>query len=119
MFKGTLLPAIVEKISSLKDGSVCVTIYTQELSPQKAAELFTLRGKLATVYLSPSEITQKELGLVDSIDPELPQKSPSQRMRNVLWILWKQDGEGYKDFKLYYDAKMDSYIENLKMNIKD
>lgn len=119
MFKGTLIPAIVEKISTLKDGSVCVTIYTQELSTQKAAELFTLRGKLATVYVSPSEVTQKELGLIDSIDPELPQKTPGQRMRNVLWVLWKQDHEGYNDFKPYYDAKMEGYIDALKQNIKD
>lgn len=117
MFKGTLIPAIVEKISTLKDGSVCVTIYTQELSPQKAAELFTLRGKLATVYVSPSDVTQKELGLIDSIDPELPQKTPGQRMRNVLYILWKQDQEGYKEFPQYYEAKMNTYIEGLKQNI--
>lgn len=120
MFKGTLLPAIIEKISTLKDGSVSLTIYTQELSPQKAAELFTLRGKLATVYLSPSDISSKELSLVDTIEPDLPGgKTPSQRMRNVLWILFKQDAEGYKDFPQYYQAKMDTYIDGLKQNIKD
>jgi hypothetical protein len=119
MFKGTLLPAIIEKISTLKDGSVSLTIYTQELSPQKAAELFTLRGKLATVYLSPSEISSKELSLVDSIEPDMPGKSPSQRMRNVLWILFKQDSEGYEDFPHYYERKMNTYIDSLKQNIKD
>lgn len=119
MFKGVLLPAIVEKISTLKDGSVSLTIYTQELSPQKAAEIFTLRGKLSTVYVSPAEISQKELSLVDSIEPELPGKSPSQRMRNVLYIIWKQDNEGYKDFPQYYDAKMNVFIETLKQNIQD
>ena len=120
MFKGTLLPAIIEKISTLKDGSVSLTIYTQELSPQKAAELFTLRGKLATVYLSPSDISSKELSLVDTIEPDLPGgKTPSQRMRNVLWILFKQDSEGHKDFPTYYQSKMDSYIDGLKQEIKD
>lgn len=119
MFKGTLLPAIIEKISTLKDGSVSLTIYTQELSPQKAAELFGLRGKLATVYLSPADITSKELQLVDSIEPDLPGKSPSQRMRNVLYVIWKQEPEGFKEFPQYYESKMNAYIETLKQNIKD
>ncbi len=119
MFKGTLLPAIIEKISTLKDGSVSLTIYTQELSPQKAAELFGLRGKLATVYLSPSDISSKELSLVDTIQPDMPGKTRSQRMRNVLWILFKQDPEGYEDFQHYYESKMDTYIDVLKQNIKD
>lgn len=119
MFKGALLSAIVEKLSTLKDGSITVTIHTQEMSPAKSAELFELRGKLAAVYISPAEITSKELSLVDTIEPDLPGKTPSQRMRNVLWILFKQDAEGYKDFPPYYEAKMNQYIDGLKQNIKD
>ena len=40
-------------------------------------------------------------------------------MRNVLYVLWKQDNEGYKDFPAYYESKMSAYIEDLKLNIKD
>lgn len=119
MFKGALLPAMIERMSTLKDGSVSVTISTQELSPAKAAELFELRGKLATVYVSPADITNKEMHLIDTMEPDMPGKTPSQRMRNVLFILWKQDAEGYKDFPQYYEAKMNSYIEGLKQNIND
>lgn len=117
MFKGALFPAIVDKLSTLKDGSVNVTVSTQELSPSKAAELFELRGKLATIYISPAEITNKEMHLIDTMEPDLPGKTPSQRMRNVLFVLWKQDGEGYKDFPQYYEAKMNKFIEELKNNI--
>ena len=46
-------------------------------------------------------------------------KTPSQRMRNVLFILWKQDPEGYKDFNLYYISRMEKFIDALKENIKD
>jgi len=119
MFKGALFPAMVERLNSLKDGSINITVCTQELSPSKVAELFELRGKLATVYISPAEITNKEMHLIDTMEPDLPGKTPSQRMRNVLFVLWKQDGEGYKDFPRYYEAKMNSYIEGLKQNIKD
>jgi hypothetical protein len=73
------------------------------------------------MYLSPKDIvTQKELAQVDAIQPEeRGGKTPSQRMRAVLYILWSQDNQGYKDFPLYYDSKMERYIEELKTLIKD
>ena len=117
--KGVLLSAIIERLTSLKDGSIKITFETQEMSPAKSAELFALRGALATVYISPAEITTKELMQVDAIEPDLPGKRPSQRMRNVLFLLWKQDNEGYREFDAYYPAKMEVYIEQLKQNIKD
>jgi hypothetical protein len=121
MMEGLLLPVVISSIRSLKDGSVSVCVETQELSPAKAGELFSLRKKVAMMYLSPKDvITQKEMDQVNAITADLPQgKTPSKRMYNVLYILWKQDPEGYKDFQLYYMAKMEDYIENLKLNIKD
>jgi hypothetical protein len=105
----------------LKDGSVSVCVETQELSPSKAGELFSLRKKIAMMYLSPKDIvTQKEMDQIDAINADVPsEKTPSKRMRNVLYLLWKQENEGYKDFPLYYASKMERYIDELKANIKD
>lgn len=115
--KGILLAVIIEKISTLKDRSCNIILNTQELNPSKAGELFTLLNMVATVYISPSEITTRELTQVDAIEPDLPGKSPSQRMRNVLYLNWKKDGESYKEFDTYYRAKIESYIEALKQNL--
>ena len=60
--EGILLPVIVTSIRSRVDGSISVTIETNELSPSKAGELFSIRGKTAVAYLSPKDIvTQKKL----------------------------------------------------------
>lgn len=115
--KGILIAAVVDKITTLKDNSVKITLDTQELTPARAGELFTLRNSLATVYISPAEITSREMAQVDAIEPEMPGKSPSQRMRNVMFLLWKQDHEGYNEFDSYYKAKMEKFIEELKNNI--
>jgi hypothetical protein len=117
--KGILLACIIDKITTLKDKSVKITIDTQELSPQNAGEIFTLMNTLATVYISPSEVTSREMAQVDAIEPEMPGKSPSQRMRNVMFILWKQDNEGYREFDMYYLKKMEDIINELKNNIHD
>lgn len=117
--KGIILACIIDKITTLKDRSVKITLDTQELSPSKAGEIFTLMNSLATVYISPSEITSREMAQVDSIEPEMPGKSPSQRMRNVLFILWKQDNQGFKEFDSFYKERMETYIQELKNNITD
>lgn len=117
---GLLLPIVVSSIRSLKDGSVSVCVETSELSPGKAGELFSLRNKVAMMYLSPKDIiTQKELAQVDSITPEDKGKTPSARMRSVLYVLWKQNNEGYKDFPVYYLSRMEKFIDELKNNITD
>lgn len=115
--KGILIAAVVDKITTLKDNSVKITLDTQELTPARAGELFTLRNSLATVYISPAEITSREMAQVDAIEPEMPGKSPSQRMRNVMFLLWRQDHEGYNEFDGYYKSKMEKFIEELKNNI--
>lgn len=116
---GLILPCIIQSIRSMKDGSVSVTLETQELSPAKAGELFSLRSKLAAVYISPKDtIDQREINQVDKIDPELQGKTQSQRLRNVLFLLYQQDSEGHKQFDSYYKQRTETLIEHFKQEIK-
>ena len=115
---GLLIPCIVSSIRSLKDGSVSLAVETQELSPMKAGELFGLRNKLVAMYLSEKEtIPQRDLDQIDAVGVEQKGKTPSQRLRSVLFLNWKQDNEGYNDFSNYYANKMERYIETLKSNL--
>jgi hypothetical protein len=71
--EGLLLPGYVTSIRSLKDGSVVLSVETQELSPMKAGEVFSLRGKLLAMYLSAKDtITQRELDQVDKVQIDMP-----------------------------------------------
>lgn len=119
MTSGILLPAYIENITTRKDKTVKITLGTQELSPLKAGELFTLLNQLTVTYISPKEISQKEIDQVDKLDPEFSGKSQSQRIRGVLYKLWEQNPEGYKDFETYYRGKTDLYIEHLKSKIQN
>lgn len=116
---GILLPAYVENLTTRKDKSVKITIGTQELSQGKAGEIFTMLNNLVMVYVSPKEIDQKEIDQVDRLDPEFEGKTQSQRIRNVLFLLFSQDMEGHKEFDSYYRSKTDMYIEHLKTKIKN
>lgn len=118
MNSGILLACQVENIASRRDGTIKVVLGTQELSQSKAGELFGLQNRVACVYISPKEsIPQNELKQVDQLEPDLPGKSPSARMRNVLFILWKQDQKGFKEFDPFYRSEMEAIIGELKNNI--
>lgn len=116
--KGILIAGYVEAIRTRKDKTVAITVGTQELTPQKAGDLFSINGQLITAYLSAKGVSQDEEEIIDSIEPELPGKTPSQRMRNVLYRMWEQDKEGYTDKNLHYLHWMEKIIDGLKQKLK-
>lgn len=116
--KGLLLAVIVEGIRTRKDHTLAVTLGTQELSQGQAGELFNINSKLCAVYITQKEsIEQKELDQVDKIDVEFGGKSQSQRIRNVLYKLYEQNSEGFKEFDSFYKAKTEAVIEHFKSKI--
>lgn len=115
---GLLVPVQVENISTRKDKTVKLVLGTQELSPAKAGEIFNLLNTVAMAYICPKGINQNEIDQVDKLDPEFEGKTQSQRMRNVLYKLFQQDTEGFKDFDAFYQNKTDKIIEHLKTKIQ-
>lgn len=116
--KGILFAAQVEGLRSRKDKTVALTLGTQELNSEKAGELFNTNGHMVTCYLSIKEhITDAEKEIIDAIEAPVQGKTPSQRMRNVLYRMWEQNNEGYTDKNLHYLHWMDKIIEGLKQKL--
>lgn len=94
---------IVDKVQTMKDKSIKVTLITRELPPEAMAELFS------------ALLTEKELV---SFDPEKGLKSPATRLRGVLYRLWeKHYQEKYEDYEVFYVSKMERLIESIKEKI--
>ena len=120
MSKGILLPAQVEGIRSRKDKSAAITLGTNELSSEIAGQIFSLQNKIVVAYISQKEeLSEDEKDIVDSIEPDQKGKSPSQRLRNVLFISWESNKEGYDDFNLYYLHKMEIIINHYKSKLPE
>lgn len=116
---GITLACYVENISTRKDKSVKIILGTQELSEGNAGSLFGLQNKIAAVYISPKdEILQSEKDAMDAAQSGIQGKSQSQRMRSVLFLLFRQNTEGHATFEAYYLAKMEGFIESLKNRIQ-
>lgn len=115
--QGTLIATQITKISTLADGSVSMVLVTPELSPGKAAEIFSLRNKVCYTYISANQVTIPEQKTIDKMEPEMVGKSPSLRLRNVLFVSHSQNDEGFKDFNSYYVHKMELIISTYKSNL--
>lgn len=115
--KGILLPMTVENIRTRKDRTVALTIGTQELTPEKAGEIFNLNGKFGYAYLSAEEVKTEDMEVIDSLEPDMPTKSPSQRLRSVLYRMWEKSPEGYQDHNLHYLHHMEEIISKYKLRI--
>lgn len=115
---GLLLAAQIERVSTRKDRTVSITLGCQELTPARAGELMTFANQVVAVYISPKEtISQKEVDQVDAVNPEFPGKSQSQRLRNVLFVLWQHAPENYKDFDVFYKHHTELIIDNIKSKL--
>lgn len=114
----TLLAAQIDTIRTLKDKSLKITLESQELTPQVKAELMSYDGMIK-VLISDTNIQSEIVSEVDNLELEMGEtKSPSQRLRNVLYILWEQNHNGYDDFNLFYRNKMDLIIQQIKDRLK-
>lgn len=114
-----ILESNIESIASRVDGTVTVKLSTQELQPQKAGELFSLRGKYCKVLISDSNITTLEAEAVDStsIVGGVKKKRESQRLRDVLFLLNLQNEN--IDFDVFYKNEMEKIISHYKSKLND
>jgi hypothetical protein len=119
MNEGLLLAAIVENVSTRRDGTLKITFGCQEMSSGKSGELVSMQNKVVAIYISKKEtIPQSVLDNVDNVDIDMPGKTKSQRQRNVLYRIWELQKDGHKTFESFYAFKMEQHITDLKQHLE-
>ena len=96
--------ALIDKITTLKDWSIKITLITPELDAQTMAELFlSVNNQVISVDI-PEDISE--------------QKSKSQRLRAVLYRVWENKyKDKYNTFELFYNSEMERILEHYKDKI--
>ncbi len=119
MSKTVQLPVLIGNMSTKTDGSVKGWWETRELSGTDVAQLFDLRNTEAYMILAPNEIKEEDVKLPsERADPAVGTKTPSQRLRNVLYRVWQQSSGG-TDFESYYRIKIEQLIDKFKEKLDD
>lgn len=110
------IPATLTKISSLEDRSFKITMTTQELSDEQGSELIKLNGRFGNMVFSESPIQASD---IPEFDPSTvdSKKSPSERLRAVLYVRWDRNTSKTRTFDEYYVAYMSQLIDKIKDTI--
>jgi len=100
-------------ITSRADHSVAFKVITPELRPSEAGALMQLHGRSCCVTVKPHDGSEAEPLKVTT---ERDRKTQAQRLRAVLFLLWKQQGEqGLAEH--FYETRMEQIIESIKANL--
>lgn len=115
MPKALLTQAIFTGFSSRADGSLGFRGVTPELDHAEKVALMELHQKNVKLLIQPAEDSPEAMVEVKS---ELNAKTPSQRMRSVLFVLFRQWTEAGKIkgvmFEQFYSEQMERLIQDLK-----
>lgn len=95
------------------DGSLGLRISTPELKTDEKVALMDVVGKNLTILIQPQDVTSPGL---KEVRGEFDTKTPSKRLRDVLYVLWKQS-EDVPDWDTFYRQKIEGLIEKVKLKL--
>ena len=112
------IPATIEAINSRVDGTWTLKVGTQELSEENARVLLKLNRKLGHFFFKESRLQEADLAdIPESILEFKGDKTPSKRLRGVLYVLWEQT-KATKTFDEFYRRKMELIITWVKEKLE-
>jgi hypothetical protein len=111
-----VIGATLESYRSLKDRTLKVVFETNEPTPEQflgigqSAQQF---GYLAFKTSPLKEAEKKAIEEADDLDEDT-NKTPSKRLRAVLFVSFSNDNKGYQNFDSYYRSRMEDFINIVK-----
>ncbi len=106
----------IDSVKTLKNGSLKIAIETQDITlfpPEQLVEIFKLNDKYVYTAFKEVEIKEEDLDIKELPTEFKGDKTPSQRLRSVLYVYWEQH-KPTSDFNTYYSNYIDAIIRNVK-----
>lgn len=109
--------ATLTGISSKVDGGLSLRFVTKELTPDEKLTALEYQNTYGWVLFRENEFTPEDVPDKDAEDDEA--KSPSTRLRNVLYVYWEQRVKTHRarfcpDFQTFYRQELEKIIETVK-----
>jgi hypothetical protein len=111
-----ILPSQINPPRLRKDGSASISFDTRELTSEEIFTIMSLRHSEGWLCFAPNE-EQLE---VPEERAEVDEKSASERLRNVLFVWYKQETQNGKFtglFETFRKEKMEKIIEGVKSKL--
>lgn len=100
----------INRVTMRADDSVSFSAETPALTDEQLVSFRGLSKVLVNCIIEPEVGSDSVLRVEGKVDG----RSPSQRLRSVLYVLWEQSGRPDGDFEVYYRLKMNQVIEWIK-----
>lgn len=106
-------PAIISKIETMSDKTLRLRIDTQEMTNEEKSDIFSLHDKFVYLFFGDNLEYKPSFADLPPIVLEDNEKSPSERLRAVLFVYWKEKGIK-EDFDVFYRKYINKVIESVK-----
>jgi len=114
MNKAIQTDAIFSSFGSRVDGSLSFRGQTPELSSEEKVALMDLGGRNVVLLIQPKDVVPD--GVLNVNKKILDFKTPSQRLRAILFVEWKQQKPDCT-FEQHYVTAIDRIIERVKEHL--
>ena len=95
----------ITSMTSKQDGSLRLSVVTPELTTKERAAFMDLQGLNLETLFSPLDFKVDD---TEVIDKEAGQKSPSQILRNRMFVYYKEKVQG-DNFESWYRGRLDKH----------
>ena len=101
------VPATISKIVTMADKTIRLQVDTQELSKEDKAKVFDLHEELGWFIFSLAELTEDDTLNLPEIKNDSDKKTPSQRLRDRLFVYYNHTHANNDGFNDWYIKAMD------------
>jgi hypothetical protein len=110
----------IEKVETRSDGTLKLTIGTQDLVPDEEAKLMRLRRKQGWFMFAEIPIEDVDLSdIPDFIPRPKGEKSLSQKERDIMFVYWKEKTDQKIPFEEWREKIIEKRIEGWKQKINE
>lgn len=112
-----ILPAIISPPSIRKDGSIKLSFESRELTAEEYMMVMGFRNTEGWLCYSPNE---DDVADIPEERAEIDEKTPSERLRNVLFVWYKQQTDAQKfvgSFDTFKREKIEKIIDSIKSKL--
>lgn len=113
--------AEITKIETMTDG-LKMTVRTNEVAPDEMAILMTLKNKQGNMLFAPAshQFSDADIQDLPEVKAEFKgQPSPSERLRNVLYVYFTKMGGKPQNFEPFRVKQMETFIQQIKDKIPE
>lgn len=112
--KKILFNSIIDGVTKKKDGTLSIKLGTQELDAQDTAQIFEFGNQQIYTVFAETGVKFEDLEIPEVVPEFSTDKSPSQRLRNIIYVYWDTKTDKSKDFDTFYKVYVEKIIENIK-----